>query len=243
MKFKTSSILVGSIGTGGVSGGGGTGVGSLAMQNEDTIGAEEQAYMAAHYQQNQKQTTAVIYSTDSGNNSEELLTSASASPSNSSSDSNHPPQQHKTCSSVPAKLTTAATAPVAISSNNSRNAIDSAVRQYGWLSKLSQNGLKLWRKRYFVLTDYILDYYSDSTMAKHCGTIFLNGTRSRTTLKKEDGSAFNKKNSFKVCYFCDFSTIYCLIIKIFEICHSNFCRQNSRMTGLSYFFYKLNQGF
>ena len=39
-------------------------------------------------------------------------------------------------------------------------AIDSALRKYGWLHKLSQNGLKLWRKRYFVLTDYILDYYS-----------------------------------------------------------------------------------
>jgi hypothetical protein len=34
------------------------------------------------------------------------------------------------------------------------------MRKYGWLHKLSQNGLKLWRKRYFVLTDYILDYYS-----------------------------------------------------------------------------------
>ena len=38
--------------------------------------------------------------------------------------------------------------------------VDSALRKYGWLYKLSQNGLKLWRKRYFVLTDYILDYYS-----------------------------------------------------------------------------------
>jgi hypothetical protein len=48
-------------------------------------------------------------------------------------------------------------------SNNTNNlniAVDSALRKYGWLYKLSQNGLKLWRKRYFVLTDYILDYYS-----------------------------------------------------------------------------------
>jgi hypothetical protein len=35
-------------------------------------------------------------------------------------------------------------------------------------------------------------------MTKHCGTIFLNGTLSRPTIKKEDGSAYNKKNSFKV---------------------------------------------
>ncbi len=34
-------------------------------------------------------------------------------------------------------------------------------------------------------------------MNKHCGTIFLNNTASRATVKK-DGSAFNKKNSFKV---------------------------------------------
>ncbi|CAF0760532.1 unnamed protein product [Brachionus calyciflorus] len=77
-------------------------------------------------------------------------------------------------------------------------AIDSALRKYGWLFKLSQNGLKLWRKRYFVLTDYILDYYSDSTMTKHCGTIFLNNTHSRPTIKKDGSSAYNKKNSFKV---------------------------------------------
>lgn len=77
-------------------------------------------------------------------------------------------------------------------------AIDSALRKYGWLYKLSQNGLKLWRKRYFVLTDYILDYYSDSSMSKHCGTIFLNNTHSRPTVKKDGTSAHNKKNSFKV---------------------------------------------
>lgn len=44
--------------------------------------------------------------------------------------------------------------------NNVNIAVDSALRKYGWLYKLSQNGFKLWRKRYFVLTDYILDYYS-----------------------------------------------------------------------------------
>lgn len=80
-------------------------------------------------------------------------------------------------------------------------AIDSALRKYGWLYKLSQNGLKLWRKRYFVLTDYILDYYSDSNMTKHCGTIFLNNTHSRPTVKKDGTSAYNKKNSFKVLFF------------------------------------------
>lgn len=76
--------------------------------------------------------------------------------------------------------------------------IDSALRKYGWLYKLSHNGLKMWRKRYFVLTDYILDYYSDSTMSKHCGTIFLNNTVSRMTNKKDGSSANNKKHSFKV---------------------------------------------
>lgn len=35
-------------------------------------------------------------------------------------------------------------------------------------------------------------------MSKHCGTIFLNSTHSRPTVKAKDGSAFNKKNSFKV---------------------------------------------
>lgn len=77
-------------------------------------------------------------------------------------------------------------------------AIDSALRKYGWLYKLSHNGLKLWRKRYFVLTDYILDYYSDSSMSKHCGTIFLNNTVSRQCNKKDGSSANNRKHSFKL---------------------------------------------
>lgn len=82
--------------------------------------------------------------------------------------------------------------------NHFNTAIDSALRKYGWLYKLSHNGLKLWRKRYFVLTDYILDYYSDSTMSKHCGTIFLNNTQSRPSTKKDGSSAYNRKYSFKV---------------------------------------------
>ena len=83
-------------------------------------------------------------------------------------------------------------------SSNTNAAIDTALRKYGWLHKLSQNGLKLWRKRYFVLTDYILDYYSDSSLTKHCGTIFLNGTRSRQCHKKDGSAANNRKHSFKV---------------------------------------------
>lgn len=35
-------------------------------------------------------------------------------------------------------------------------------------------------------------------MSKHCGTIFLNGTHSRATIKKDGSSANNKKHSFKV---------------------------------------------
>ena len=35
-------------------------------------------------------------------------------------------------------------------------------------------------------------------MSKHCGTIFLNDTHSRPTIKKDGSSAYNKKNSFKV---------------------------------------------
>ena len=71
-----------------------------------------------------------------------------------------------TCSS------SSASSPTAVRNNedecNTNNAapsaaIDSALRKCGWLCKLSQNGLKLWRKRYFVLTDYILDYYSGRT--------------------------------------------------------------------------------
>jgi hypothetical protein len=99
-----------------------------------------------------KKTNVNNYSSDSGNNSDEILTSASASPANSD-----------TSKEIANKIQSTI---AAMTTNNSEQsaqmngAIDSAVRKFGWLSKLSQNGLRLWRKRYFVLTDYILDYYS-----------------------------------------------------------------------------------
>lgn len=103
-------------------------------------------------------------------------------------------------------------------------AIDSALRKYGWLYKLSQNGLKLWRKRYFVLTDYILDYYSDSSMTKHCGTIFLNNTHSRPTVKKDGTSAHNKKNSFKVTFIILAFNNFIVKIKNFKIKKKKFTK-------------------
>lgn len=79
--------------------------------------------------------------------SEANVTSGSSSTNSSSSQSNVNANSSNLSGELSEQITNGA-------------AIDSALRKYGWLHKLSQNGLKLWRKRYFVLTDYILDYYS-----------------------------------------------------------------------------------
>ena len=34
------------------------------------------------------------------------------------------------------------------------------IRKSGWIFKLNQTGFKLWKKRYFVLNESILNYYS-----------------------------------------------------------------------------------
>jgi hypothetical protein len=33
------------------------------------------------------------------------------------------------------------------------------VRKSGWMFKLNQTGFKLWKKRYFVLNESVLNYY------------------------------------------------------------------------------------
>ena len=34
------------------------------------------------------------------------------------------------------------------------------IRKSGWMYKLNQTGFKLWKKRYFVLNEAVLSYYS-----------------------------------------------------------------------------------
>ena len=43
----------------------------------------------------------------------------------------------------------------------------------GWLYKRGNDGLKLWKKRYFVLTEYCLSYYKGAHDEKASGTILL----------------------------------------------------------------------
>ncbi len=91
------------------------------------------------------------YQIDSGHSSEEVTNtpSSSASVDSPAANTHHHPHHQESSGMMMS------------------GAIDSAVRKFGWLYKLSQNGLKLWRKRYFVLTDYILDYYSGKTRLKN----------------------------------------------------------------------------
>ena len=43
----------------------------------------------------------------------------------------------------------------------------------GWLYKRGNDGLKLWKKRYFVLSEYCLSYYKGAHDEKASGTILL----------------------------------------------------------------------
>lgn len=95
----------------------------------------------------------VAISSESINNMENNLISAMSSSSTSTSSSQSSTANSNQTKNLNGNIVQSNTVQV-------NTAIDSALRKYGWLYKLSQNGLKLWRKRYFVLTDYILDYYS-----------------------------------------------------------------------------------
>ena len=67
---------------------------------------------------------------------------------------------------------------------------------------------------FFLIFSFLI---LDSTMSKHCGTIFLNDTHSRPTIKKDGSSAYNKKNSFKVNFkFWVNSLKKGLYIKVFD---------------------------
>ena len=65
----------------------------------------------------------------------------------------------------------------------------------GWLYKRGNDGLKLWKKRYFVLTDYKLCYYkSPHDLEKSSGSILLPSYRI-SPVSKDDG--IPRKFAFK----------------------------------------------
>lgn len=51
--------------------------------------------------------------------------------------------------------------------------VTATVTLSGWLYKQGSDGLKVWRKRWFVLSDYILYYYKSSEEEKLLGSILL----------------------------------------------------------------------
>ena len=64
----------------------------------------------------------------------------------------------------------------------------------GWLYKRGNDGLKLWKKRYFVLTDYKLSYYKTPHEEKSSGSILLPSYRI-SPVSKDDG--IPRKFAFK----------------------------------------------
>ena len=56
----------------------------------------------------------------------------------------------------------------------------------GWLYKRGNDGLKLWKKRYFVLSEYCLSYYKSPHDEKASGSILLPSYRI-SPVSKEDG--------------------------------------------------------
>ena len=64
----------------------------------------------------------------------------------------------------------------------------------GWLYKRGNDGLKLWKKRYFVLSEYCLSYYKSAHDDKTSGSILLPSYRI-SPVSKEDG--IPRKFAFK----------------------------------------------
>ena len=68
------------------------------------------------------------------------------------------------------------------------------VLSVGWLYKRGNDGLKLWKKRYFVLSEYCLSYYKSAHDDKTSGSILLPSYRI-SPVSKEDG--IPRKFAFK----------------------------------------------
>ena len=64
----------------------------------------------------------------------------------------------------------------------------------GWLYKRGNDGLKLWKKRYFVLSEYCLSYYKGAHDEKASGSILLPSYRI-SPVSKDDG--IPRKFAFK----------------------------------------------
>ncbi|XP_008117118.2 pleckstrin homology domain-containing family A member 4 isoform X1 [Anolis carolinensis] len=62
---------------------------------------------------------------------------------------------------------------------------NSPVIMRGWLYKQDSSGLKLWKRRWFVLSNYCLFYYRDSREEKVLGSIPLPSYEIRTAFSKE----------------------------------------------------------
>ncbi|XP_028557730.2 pleckstrin homology domain-containing family A member 4 isoform X1 [Podarcis muralis] len=62
---------------------------------------------------------------------------------------------------------------------------NSPVIMRGWLYKQDSSGLKLWKRRWFVLSNYCLFYYRDSREEKVLGSILLPSYEIRTAFSKE----------------------------------------------------------
>lgn len=81
---------------------------------------------------------------------------------------------------------------------------EAAVAMQGWLHKQGSEGLKVWRKRWFVLSDYCLFYYKGPEEEKILGSILLPSYR--VSMCPPD-SKLGKKFAFK-CEHTNMRTYY-----------------------------------
>ncbi|KAM6452415.1 pleckstrin homology domain-containing family A member 4 isoform 2-T7 [Liasis olivaceus] len=69
--------------------------------------------------------------------------------------------------------------------NSIKRDLNSPVVMRGWLYKQDSSGLKLWKRRWFVLSNYCLFYYRDSREEMVLGSILLPSYEIRTAFSKE----------------------------------------------------------
>uniref|UniRef100_A0A3Q3VUE6 PH domain-containing protein n=1 Tax=Mola mola TaxID=94237 RepID=A0A3Q3VUE6_MOLML len=73
----------------------------------------------------------------------------------------------------------------------------------GWLNKKDSSGLKLWKRRWFVLSNYCLFYYKDSREESVLGSIPLPSYKILFCTPRE---CKNRKFTFKVFFTWDLLT-------------------------------------
>uniref|UniRef100_A0A8C6X2V4 Pleckstrin homology domain containing A5 n=1 Tax=Naja naja TaxID=35670 RepID=A0A8C6X2V4_NAJNA len=107
-------------------------------------------------------------------------------------------------------------------SNSIKRNPNAPVVRRGWLYKQDSTGMKLWKKRWFVLSDLCLFYYRDEKEEGILGSILLPSFQI-AMLSSEDH--INRKYAFKVRIFFNFAFTVFYISVEYNCEHMNYRKE------------------